>query len=510
MLTGILNFFMKIDIYTHFFLVKVNPGVELELTLRFANRFVLYGYNDKERKNGYNFFHCDLKTNVFRFILGQFELFKRFILEHAGLENNLEINKYEPPDYDIVKMKLKSTYTLRDYQERAKNFITNNNPDLPRTRFIGIRTGFGKGIISMAALSVVPKRMIIYVLARYTKKWADELVQKTNIKPLEILIIKGSSSLLSLYENDNIEFKNIKVFIISVETKSVFIKEYQDNPSYIENNLTPTDIYSKLNIGSVIIDETHQHLHSVFSIILYMHVDLLLTMSATLISRNQDILKMQRLMYPEKIRYNELIDIKYVRFAGFSYNLDPNRKMTLKWNLRFRTEYNQGAFEQSIIKDKRVLFSYLKFIYRLCELAYLKEFMSGDKLLVYAYRTEMCKIIKEYLKVKMPDKRINTFIMGDKEEVLYNSDVIVSTIGSCGTNWDIKGLRAIVMTDNRDSPVDNEQAAGRLRFSEDRDMKFFFMYCNQIPQHVKYAKNKYELFSKYALSIGDYIADTAI
>ena len=136
--------------------------------------------------------------------------------------------------------------------------------------------------------------------------------------------------------------------------------------------------------------------------------------------------------------------------------------------------------------------------------------MSGDKLLVYAYRKEMCKTIRDYLKIKMPDKRINTFLMGDKQETLFNSDVIVSTIGSCGTNWDIKGLRAIVMTDNRDSIVDNEQAAGRLRFREDRDMKFFFMYCNQIPQQVKYARNKYELFNKYALSINDYVADTVL
>jgi hypothetical protein len=105
----------------------------------------------------------------------------------------------------------------------------------------------------------------------------------------------------------------------------------------------------------------------------------------------------------------------------------------------------------------------------------------------------MCKRLAADIRKRYPGRSVSTFVEGDPYSNLLESEICVSTIGSAGTAHDIAGLRVVILTVAIDSPVSNLQAIGRLRELPDRDVKFIYMFCEQIPKHKAYHRSKTQL-----------------
>ena len=72
------------------------------------------------------------------------------------------------------------------------------------------------------------------------------------------------------------------------------------------------------------------------------------------------------------------------------------------------------------------------------------------------------------------------------------------TLGSFSTGLDLPNLTTVIMTVNIDSIQSSRQAIGRLRKIPDRDVYFYYLYCNQIDKHVRVHLSKRKTYSHIA------------
>jgi hypothetical protein len=109
----------------------------------------------------------------------------------------------------------------------------------------------------------------------------------------------------------------------------------------------------------------------------------------------------------------------------------------------------------------------------------------------------LCIAIKEKLTPIYKDLKVSTYLSGDPRSNI-DSDIIISTLGSAGTALDIPNLRRVLMTTSVDSPVANKQALGRLRdlSSKGKDVKFAYIYCEQLSKQKQYHHAKQKLFAE--------------
>jgi superfamily II DNA or RNA helicase len=113
----------------------------------------------------------------------------------------------------------------------------------------------------------------------------------------------------------------------------------------------------------------------------------------------------------------------------------------------------------------------------------------------------MCTEYTKVLKDRYPDLDVRRYVEDDPYENIIEADIRVTTVQSGGTAIDIPKLRVAIMTVSIDSPVSNLQALGRLRELKDRDVKFYYLYCVQIPKQVQYHRNRKLLFEPKVASV---------
>lgn len=350
---------------------------------------------------------------------------------------------------------------------------------------------------SLASIGTIKTRTMIAILPTYIDQWAKEITKILNVKPKDIMIVKGSAQMEGLIGLGQDNALKAKFIIISIPTMRNFFKNFE----YNVNDYKSEDICKILGVGTVIVDETHQHLHAVYNLLLHTHVPRVIGLSATLLSDDAIIKKVQHCMFPKEIRFDKVKLDQYIKVYAIAYRFLNFYKANLRTSERGSNNYSHNAFEKSILLNKEVSAKYLNFIVELIEKAYNKDYVKGDKLLIFASSIAMCTAITKHVRKEFPDFTVERFVEDDPYENMLKPDIRVSTILSCGTGKDIPNLRATIMTTSVSSTVSNIQALGRLRKLPDRDVKFYYVFCEQIPKHCQYHSSKKQLFQDRVASI---------
>jgi superfamily II DNA or RNA helicase len=108
------------------------------------------------------------------------------------------------------------------------------------------------------------------------------------------------------------------------------------------------------------------------------------------------------------------------------------------------------------------------------------------KTLIFVPLIDCVDEIVKKLRVDFPQKTCGAYhskIPKNEKEIAERKDIIVSTIKSCGTGRDIKGLRVIICAEPVVSKVVIEQTIGRLReYKPGKDTYYFDLVDYSIPQ----------------------------
>jgi hypothetical protein len=127
----------------------------------------------------------------------------------------------------------------------------------------------------------------------------------------------------------------------------------------------------------------------------------------------------------------------------------------------------------------------------------------------------MCKSVANKLNDDYGNKlSISDYVSSHDVSVLYDNDIVVSTAGSSGTGKDIPYLRTAISTVALGSIQRNLQMLGRLRPIKDdlkTDPTYLWMTCLNIPQHMKYDKEKIKVqFPAHTKSINTIYSDIVV
>lgn len=366
----------------------------------------------------------------------------------------------------------------------------------------------------LSIISVLNKgirgRILIVVLPKYVEKWCGDLINISDIKAKKVMPISGSSQVKGLIQLGQERPQDLPdAIVISLTTLQNFFKAYEENrfsDEFKDFGCNPEDFCKTLGIGNVIIDEAHEHLYSVYKFMCYTHVPKIIALSGTVISNDPFIQMMHHVMFPKEIRFDKIKMKKYIQVYAISYSYRDYNSTGIRTTEFGSRNYSQIAYEKSIIKRKEILNGYLNMLKMLVDLAYVSGFKENDKLAVYAGSIAMCDIILNFLKSKYPQYDIRRYVEQDPYKNVIESQIRVTTILSAGTALDIPDLRAVIMTNSVNSPVSNLQTLGRLRELKDRDVKFFYLYCSDIPKQVDYHRARMELFADRVAFIKEFKA----
>lgn len=368
--------------------------------------------------------------------------------------------------------------------------------------------------VSLSASARLGYRTMILVLPKYIEKWGGDVVDVLEVPTDDTLIIRGGKdlrSLLYMSEDPSLSFKFV---IISLSTLQTYYNEFNRHGTDIIDQgyaCVPEDMCKRLGIGTVIFDEVHQHLYSVYRALIHLHVPKVIALSGTLLSDDVFISDMQAVMFPKEIRYNNLPINKYVKIHAYSYGfINQADARKVKTTGRGSGNYSHIQFEQSITKHKGLLSNYMDLILYIVELEYIKQKVEGDRCLVFAASIDMCTRITNMLAAKYPKLSVKRYVEDDPYENVIESDIRVSTIQSAGTAIDIPNLTRVLLTNSIKSTVSNLQALGRLRKLKDKEVVFSYMYNYHIPKQVQYHRAKKELFYERSVSYKDYRLETGI
>jgi len=437
------------------------------------------------------FYSIDFRTNSLILID---TLYKEFINLYSRQYKIIESVK---EDYSVkeIKLKINPKYKPREYQKIYIDSIVDNK--VPRI-LVDLFTGYGKSLIATIASVKRSKRFALLILPRYFNKWVEDLKEYTNIKDEEIFIVKGSGNIRYLSEASEKELSKIKVFMFSLTTMREYAKNYLDINSEFKFPLKPDEFIRKLGIETIVSDETHQEFHNVYSLVALLDPKFFLGLTATLVSNNRREQRIQQLFFPENYRLSGIIEYQsYVELYPIEYRLLNPKKIKAEG----KYGYNHNKFEDNLKKRKMSLKNYLEMIYFTVGRFYLKYKKEGDKCLIFAYTVEMCLIIRDYLREKISNLKINKYTAEDDYSIIEESDIIISTLGSAGTALDIKNLITVIQTVLIKSKTANIQSLGRLRRLKNKKVRFVYLYAGNNHKHLEYHRERLNIFRDRVVAV---------
>ena len=356
---------------------------------------------------------------------------------------------------------------------------------------------------ALYSIGQIKKRLGIVVLSQYTEKWVSDVLAIHEATTQDVILIEGSAAIRAIVQMAKDDKLPQNYIIFSNRTLQIFIKEYEKNPELCNDTYgcTPIELFSLLGIGIMLVDEFHQHFHSVFKILIYSNVWYQIGLSATLLSTDPVVQRMYKIVYPEGTVYEGGELDRYADVYPVGFNIDQNSFKYIKTKHYGSNNYSHTAFENSISKRSDLLGSYAKLIKSVAEIFYTEPYKEKDKLLIFVATVDLATTLTSVFEKLYPDKKVKRYCEKDPYEHVIEGEIIVSTPISAGTALDIPNLRVVIQTVNISSPTSNVQNLGRLRKLNDRDVKFVYLYCNQISKHRQYHRERMELFANRVANI---------
>lgn len=349
---------------------------------------------------------------------------------------------------------------------------------------------------ALSAMINIGVRTVIQLRGGYVARWMEDLKGLFNFKKGELLVVRGRDSLQSIINMAKEGELEAKVIVITSKTVYNYLKEFEANPSDNIYGIRPEEFYGLLGVGLRIIDEAHEDYHHNFRTDLYSNVQSSIHLSATLNTEDPFKQRMYDIALP-KDSWHE--GVKYDAYIGVKAMMYETEDMTnIRTQERGQDMYSHNAYEKSIMKNKKMLESYLRVICYPVFKYYLEDdWKPGQKCLIFCGMVEMCEIVRDYLRKITSEIVINEFVSETDESVLSESDIIVSTVESCGTAQDIPNLKVSVLTRALRKLETNEQVKGRLRkLKKWPEVTPIFVYLvnTSIQKHLDYHEVKKDQF----------------
>jgi len=420
-----------------------------------------------------------------------------FIRTIVGELSKVEMINSKTLDFDNVEFIINNSKTYRDEQESIVNMLSDGEKSY--LKLLDLRTGFGKGLVSLRSVANLGKRTAIVALSKYITKTYDEILTELHIEPEDVFIAQGHSGMNELMSMSRDELP--KIILFPMRTLGMYFDNYEavDEFNGVEftYRYTPLELFEKLSIGTLSIEEVHREFYNVNRAICYFNAGYIMALSATLKTKDKRVEGLHKTVFPMADRISFQAYNKYVNFVLFSYNFH-NKYM----QHRIGSMYSHNTLEKSIFRVKQTGVAYMEMILYAAAKYYKTHRKPGGKLLIFMSLIRSCERVKHHIEHSEQFKgfTVSKYTSGDPKSNLYDYDIVVTTNGSAGENMDVKGLITVIQTVNMDTPTGNNQAWGRLRkpLDEEQEVHYVSLWSKDIKKHQQYNRYLIEAFSPKA------------
>lgn len=357
---------------------------------------------------------------------------------------------------------------------------------------------------ALQAAADIGDRTLVTIGTRFFNIWHEALSpdspkQILDLKAEETLYVTGSKQLKAALEMGvNGELDGIKVIVVSARTLLIYMETYA---RYGKDVLAlypvlPVDVYKTLGIGTRIKDELHLSLHGNFVEELYLHVPNSISLSATLENGTfKD--KILSVMFPMNTRGPGSELKQYIECTALTYLL--NNPDQVCYTNRGSTDYSHNAYENWIAKNPKRLNNYMAIITNWLKVRYIDVRKPNQRAVIFVTSVNLATIVEKRIRQTYPEVSVARYAAstGDVYEEARQADVLVTTVQSFGTGFDLDGLICTLLTSSINSPDTNVQVLGRLRELHqfpDVVPKFDYLVCTDIPRQVAYHEEKIKQF----------------
>ncbi|MCM1230765.1 MAG: hypothetical protein NC489_11580 [Ruminococcus flavefaciens] len=161
------------------------------------------------------------------------------------------------------------------------------------------------------------------------------------------------------------------------------------------------------------------------------------------------------------------------------------------------------AYTELVIPSDGTMTKFLQNVLKVVKMA--ENEVKYGKMLILSPTINSVNIIASYVEKMFPDKKIGTInshnSKAENDRVKAECDILISTVKSCGTGFDVKGLSKLVVAEQFKSWILADQVSGRLRRRDDgKDTYMWDIVDSQIPQLRAWANARADVLKKKAKS----------
>lgn len=342
-------------------------------------------------------------------------------------------------------------------------------------RFLCLKTGEGKTFCTVKTIADCGDRPIIFVdQETLAIQWKERIKEYTDTTEEEIFYISGAPSIKKLMKKSDMEIMKIKFFICCYRMVTSNIKSNGSSKEI-------TELFNKIRVNLKVFDEAHVEYKSIFKIDMIYNARSIY-LSATPKRTNKEEDKVYQNMFSMVTKFfswmveDEEEDENYHNIVSYNYSSQP--KLIEQTNCSTKYGFSMARYCNYILNNKYDLFfSLLIYVLYSVILKNRKKkkiaILLGSNALIdkftkdlIAYNTD-----KDYkLKVGILN---GTIKKEDKQEILNNSDILVTTDKSFGKGVDVKNLQIVINTVPFSSETKLIQTIGRLRKLPNKEVIFF-------------------------------------
>lgn len=446
--------------------ILITPGEEAAYMLEPLINMLTYEDEYVEEEKTLGFMYDDETDTLFLHKGVDLNYLKRLLM---NVEFAYELNH----DYREMEFEYEEIIAPRDDdQVDVINFIAGlqqHSPNIEASQiFLVKKPGFGKTYCSGVGLcKYKAKTLIIMHRDSLRKQWLNSLYNMSGLSSREVHEIASSEELYQIAHNEH-DF-DYDVYLMTHATFRAGLRRIQKIQDVM-------NITKNLGIGMKIIDEAHLEFRDTLLMDFCFNVKRNLYLTATDGRSSRDENSIFRHVFSNAVYYKpssfltDNLPKKWVEYISVAVNshCKPN---IYRYRVAGGRGMNNASYGKWVIAydKKKTHFNCCKDILKIM---YEKD--PHAKILLFMPLIDLCEECAYFLTTELGKddqfsydldiRTINSKNSKKDNEYAKRSDVIVTTIASCGTGTDIPGITGIISCSPFVSGITAEQVFGRIRY----------------------------------------------
>lgn len=347
------------------------------------------------------------------------------------------------------------------------------------------------------------KTLIIIHRDQLRTQWMNSLYNMNGLTNNDVYEITSSEELYDI-ANDNTDL-DYDVYLMTHATFRAGVKR-------IKSMSKIGDITKNLGIGLKIIDEAHLEFKDTILMDFCFNVKRNLYLTATDGRSAKEENTIFRHVFSNATYYkpsallSEGVPKKWVEYISVSVNTHVKRAI-YQYRIAGGRGMNAVVYGVWVIKQDKTK-QHFKCCRDILKMVYEKD--PHAKVLLFMPLIELCREAAYFLKKELNFdehfdydlniKTINSSNSKRENEDNKHADVIVTTIGSCGTGTDIPGITTIISCSPFVSKVTAQQVFGRIRYCG-KVCQYYDIFDTSVPMDIYWLKSRRKKFKTLALNV---------